>query len=136
MNPIHVKNEVGILKKVLVHRPGKELENLTPNTLKSLLFDDIPFLKDAQHEHDLFVEALQNADVEVIYLKDLMLETLYNDTILNDFIDTFIFESGLRHTKIIRQVKKYFRSNDKADLIDTMITGVHKKAVHGISNLT
>ena len=43
MNPIHVKNEVGILKKVLVHRPGKELENLTPNTLKSLLFDDIPF---------------------------------------------------------------------------------------------
>jgi len=105
MNPIHVKNEVGILKKVLVHRPGKELENLTPNTLKSLLFDDIPFLKDAQKEHDLFVEALQNAGVEVLYLKNLMLETLFNDTILNEFIDTFIFESGIRHPKIIRQVK-------------------------------
>lgn len=136
MNPIHVKNEVGTLKKVLVHRPGKELENLTPNTLKSLLFDDIPFLKDAQKEHDLFVEALQNAGVEVLYLKNLMLETLYNDTILNEFIDTFIFESGIRHPKIIRQVKKYLRSKEKIDLIDTMITGVHKKDVSGISNLT
>ena len=46
--PIHVFSEIGKLKKVMLHRPGKELENLMPDYLERLLFDDIPFLEDAQ----------------------------------------------------------------------------------------
>ena len=42
--PINVKSEIAPLKKVLLHRPGAELLNLTPDTLERLLFDDIPFL--------------------------------------------------------------------------------------------
>ena len=42
-NVINVKSEIGPLKKVLLHRPGAELLNLTPDTLSRLLFDDIPF---------------------------------------------------------------------------------------------
>ena len=136
MNPIHVTNEVGKLKKVLVHRPGRELENLTPNTLKSLLFDDIPFLKDAQREHDLFVEALRNEGVEVVYLTDLMLETLYSDTILNEFIEAFIYESGIRHHKVKLYLKKYLLSKDKKEMLDCMIAGIYKKDIKGIRNLT
>ena len=49
-----VTSEIGKLKTVLVHRPGKELENLTPDLLEKLLFDDIPYLKVAQEEHDFF----------------------------------------------------------------------------------
>lgn len=45
MAGVNVKSEIKPLKKVLLHRPGKELLNLTPNTLEELLFDDIPFLK-------------------------------------------------------------------------------------------
>ena len=45
---IHVYNEIGKLKKVLLHRPGDEFLNLTPNTLQRLLFDDIPYLKQAK----------------------------------------------------------------------------------------
>ena len=52
MKGIHVTSEIKPLKKVLLHRPGKELLNLTPDTLQELLFDDIPFLKVAQEEHD------------------------------------------------------------------------------------
>ena len=52
MSGVNVKSEIKPLKKVLLHRPGKELLNLTPNTLEELLFDDIPFLKVAQEEHD------------------------------------------------------------------------------------
>ena len=48
MAGVNVKSEIKPLKKVLLHRPGKELLNLTPNTLEELLFDDIPFLKVAQ----------------------------------------------------------------------------------------
>lgn len=42
---IHVYSEIKPLKKVLLHRPGNEFLNLTPNTLQRLLFDDIPYLK-------------------------------------------------------------------------------------------
>ena len=48
MSGVNVKSEIMPLKKVLLHRPGDELLNLTPNTLEELLFDDIPFLEVAQ----------------------------------------------------------------------------------------
>ena len=50
MNAINVRSEIGPLKKVLLHRPGNELLNLTPDTLSRLLFDDIPYLPDAIKE--------------------------------------------------------------------------------------
>ena len=48
MEAIRITSEIAPLKKVLLHRPGNELLNLTPDTLGDLLFDDIPFLPDAQ----------------------------------------------------------------------------------------
>ena len=56
---IHNFSEIGKLNKVLLHRPGEELESLTPGTLERLLFDDIPYLKVAQEEHDRFAEVLR-----------------------------------------------------------------------------
>ena len=53
-NGINVNSEIGKLKSVLLHRPGAEVENITPDTMKQLLFDDIPYLKIAQKEHDFF----------------------------------------------------------------------------------
>ena len=58
-NPINVKSEIKKLRKVLVHRPGRELLNLTPDSLQRLLFDDIPYLPIAQQEHDEFVRILK-----------------------------------------------------------------------------
>jgi len=73
---VNVKSEIMPIKKVLLHRPGDELLNLTPNTLEELLFDDIPFLQVAQAEHDAFAEIFRNEGVEVVYLEDLMAEVL------------------------------------------------------------
>ncbi|MDD7044019.1 MAG: arginine deiminase family protein, partial [Peptoniphilaceae bacterium] len=56
MKNLNVKSEIKPLKKVLLHRPGEELLNLTPNTLDELLFDDIPDLDKAREEHDNFAE--------------------------------------------------------------------------------
>ena len=61
---------------ILLHRPGKELENLMPDYLERLLFDDIPFLEDAQKEHDNFAQALRNEGIEVLYLEKLAAESL------------------------------------------------------------
>ncbi|MBO4211311.1 MAG: arginine deiminase [Oscillospiraceae bacterium] len=74
--PIFVKSEIAPLKRVMLHRPGKELEHLTPGTLDRLLFDDIPFLAGAQQEHDQFAKVLRDSGAEVVYLEDLAAETL------------------------------------------------------------
>ena len=100
MSEINVKSEIKPLKEVLVHRPGKELLNLTPDTLHRLLFDDIPYLKVAQAEHDEFVQILRDNDVKVYYLEDLMAETLeYNPEIKPKFLKQFIAEAGVNTPK-------------------------------------
>ena len=71
---IHNTSEIGRLRKVLLHRPGGELENLMPEYLERLLFDDIPYLREAQREHDAFADCLRQAGVEVVYLRDLVAE--------------------------------------------------------------
>ncbi|MFI5429519.1 arginine deiminase family protein [Aeromicrobium sp. UC242_57] len=41
-----------------------------------MLFDGIPWVGRAQNEHDAFAQALRDHDVEVLYLADLLTETL------------------------------------------------------------
>ena len=77
MSVIDVTSEIGNLKKVLLHRPGKELLNLTPDRLDELLFDDIPFLRVAQEEHDAFAKILSDNGAEVVYLETLPLLPLH-----------------------------------------------------------
>ena len=65
---IHVKSEVGPLKKVLLKRPDIELEQLVPNSMERLLFDDIPYLRGAQNEHDVFAQTLRDQGVTVVFI--------------------------------------------------------------------
>jgi arginine deiminase len=71
-------SEVGRLRTVILHRPGDELKRLTPRNNDKLLFDGIPWVSRAQAEHDEFAAALRDRDVEVLYLMDLLTETLQN----------------------------------------------------------
>ena len=122
-NVINVKSEIGTLKKALLHRPGNELLNLTPDTLSRLLFDDIPFLPEAQKEHDEFAHILKENGIEVVYLEDLMAEVLeLGDDIENKFIRQFIFEAGIRTPKYKELVFDYLKSfvNKKELVLKTM----------------
>ena len=69
-------SEVGRLRTVMLHRPGPELQRLTPRNNDKLLFDDIPWVGRAQDEHDAFAATLRSRDVEVLYLTELLTETL------------------------------------------------------------
>lgn len=71
-----VTSEVGRLRTVMLHRPGPELKRLTPRNNDQLLFDGIPWVSRAQEEHDAFAQALRDRDVEVLYLTELLTETL------------------------------------------------------------
>lgn len=108
MSGINVKSEIQPLKKVLLHRPGKELLNLTPDTLEELLFDDIPFLKVAQAEHDEFAQVLRDNGVEVVYLEDLMAETLKTFPELREkFLRQFIAEAGVSEARLADACYKF-----------------------------
>lgn len=121
---INVKSEIRPLKKVLVHRPGKELENLTPDTLDRLLFDDIPFLEVAQEEHDAFAKTLRENGVEVVYLEDLMADVLdLNDELRDQFLHQWIEEAGIRNKKykdIIFDFMLKYNDNKKEMVLKAM----------------
>jgi arginine deiminase len=71
-----VGSEVGTLATVMLHRPGSELLRLTPRNNDELLFDGVPWVARAQAEHDAFAEVLRRRRVEVLYLRELLEETL------------------------------------------------------------
>jgi arginine deiminase len=71
-----VTSEVGQLRTVLLHRPGAELQRLTPRNNADLLFDGIPWVGRAQEEHDAFAQALTDRGVEVLYVQQLLTEAL------------------------------------------------------------
>src|SRR6187200_86596 len=81
-----VTSEVGRLRTVLLHRPGNELKRLTPRNNDALLFDGIPWVDRAQEEHDEFADALRTRGVEVLYLTDLLIETLAIEAARTDVI--------------------------------------------------
>ena len=85
--------------------------NLTPDTLGDLLFDDIPFLPDAQKEHDEFADILKSNGIEVVYLEDLVAEVLsINPNVEDKFIRQFIYEAGIKTPKYRNLVFDYLKS--------------------------
>ncbi|MDD6639416.1 MAG: arginine deiminase [Erysipelotrichaceae bacterium] len=117
MKGIHVTSEIKPLKKVLLHRPGNELLNLTPDTLEELLFDDIPFLKIAQQEHDAFAKILRDNGVEVVYLENLVAEVfdLYPE-VREQFLRQFLKEANITGDKYTKLIIEYLNENYPSNL--------------------
>src|SRR5688572_32789469 len=84
----YVDSEVSPLRTVLLHRPGAELARLTPRNNDSLLFDGVPWVGRAQEEHDAFAQALRDHDVEVLYLMDLLAESLVDADVRAGIIES------------------------------------------------
>lgn len=133
MSGIHVYSEIKPLKRVLLHRPGDEFLNLTPNTLERLLFDDIPYLKKAQEEHDVFAGALRAEGVEVVYLVDLAAEALdTHPKVREKFLKQFIKEGGVTSPIVFDLVFNYLNQfKDNRDLIKKCITGIDSEDLEG-----
>lgn len=128
LKPINIFSEIGRLKKVLLHRPGEELENLTPFIMKKFLFDDIPYLKVARQEHEVFASTLKNNSVEIEYVEDLVSEVLASSVELKDkFISQFILEAGIKTDNTISILKDYFSSLTIDNMVSKMISGVVSK---------
>ena len=128
---LHNTSEIGRLRKVMLHYPGRELENLMPEYLERLLFDDIPYLKVAQAEHDAFANCLRDNGADVVYLKDLVTETIQEPEIRKELVDQFLDEAGIDKHRIREILCDYFSGMADSDLVDTMMAGVRKSDVRG-----
>ena len=135
MKKINVNNEIKPLKKVLLHRPGEELLNLTPNALDELLFDDIPDLEKAIEEHDNFAKIFKDEGIEVVYLEDLMAETLdQNKNLREEFLDNYLKEANISDELAYKESKKLLESiKDTKEFVLKTMSGITLKEL-GIKN--
>jgi arginine deiminase len=69
-------SEVGALRTVMVHRPDKAHERLSPTNCHELLFDDVIWVRRARQEFDAFVDVMRSEGVEVLLFHELLTETL------------------------------------------------------------
>ena len=123
---IRVKSEIMPLQRVLLHRPGQELEHIVPDALERLLFDDIPFLQGAQREHDQFAQLLRDHGVTVTYLEDAVAETLWRDSALREqFIDDLIRANGSIAWTYAEEIRAYLSTiADTKELVLQTMAGL------------
>ena len=135
MKGICVRSEIKPLKKVLLHRPGRELLNLTPDRLPELLFDDIPFLKVAQQEHDAFAKILRDNGTEVVYLEDLMAEVFtLRPEVIKPFVYQWLSEGNIKTRRWQNKLYNYLVSNFEGKaLVEKTMEGITLKEMGGAS---
>ena len=135
MKGICVRSEIKPLKKVLLHRPGRELLHLTPDRLPELLFDDIPFLKVAQQEHDAFAQILRSNDAEVVYLEDLMAEVLkLHPEQTKPFLYQWLSEGNIKTRRWQDKLYEYLIGNFEGKaLVEKTMEGITLKEMGGAS---
>ncbi|MCL2171158.1 MAG: arginine deiminase family protein, partial [Defluviitaleaceae bacterium] len=122
---INVKSEVGRLDKVLLHRPGSELERITPDNREDMLVEDVLFLTNARKEHDAFAKTLQERGIEVVYLAELTASALAtSDDAKFGFIDDLINQSGVFEGKYRGELVEHMHNLACGEVIDIAMAGL------------
>jgi len=123
---INVKSEIGKLKAVLLHRPGKELERLTPQSLDELLFDDIPWLRQMQREHDSFADVLRQRGCRVYYYEDLLEEILEKKEVKKSLLAEALRLSDISSLRLKDEISAFLMEKSPSELSESLIAGIHK----------
>jgi arginine deiminase len=113
----------------MVHRPGAELENLTPEYLTELLFDDIPYLEVAQKEHDAFTNLLRSRGIEVLYLDQTSAEALADDQVRREFIDEMLTASKQGDRRVSDSLRNYLINMPTLDMVRKIMSGIRKDEI-------
>ncbi|MDC4233688.1 arginine deiminase [Actinomyces sp. B33] len=121
-----VSSEVGSLKQVMLHRPGKEMLRLTPSNKDDLLFDDVLWLEKAQEEHDAFAQSLTERGVDVLYFQELLGQALDNPAARLEALNA-VFTEETCGTGAVDVIATYAEQLDAPDLAELLIAGITKK---------
>ncbi len=126
MSSIHVYSEYGKLRKVMLHRPGDEIDGVIPQTMKWHLFDDIPWKTGAQEEHDFFSDLMRKEGVEVVYIEDYFRNSFPTEESKKEFLDEFFDMHTIYNPHIRDLVSEYLLSLPSKEMADRIMSGVKK----------
>jgi arginine deiminase len=116
-------SEVGTLRVVILHRPGAELQRLTPRNNDKLLFDGLPWVSRAQEEHDAFADLLRSRGVEVLLMSDLLTEALGSGAARMQGIAAAVDARRLG-LPLAQELSAYLRSLEPPDLAHVLTAGM------------
>jgi arginine deiminase len=116
-------SEVGTLRVVILHRPGAELQRLTPRNNDALLFDGLPWVAKAQQEHDAFADVLRSRGVEVLLLGDLLTEALASGAARMQGIAAAV-DSRRLGLPLAQELSKYLRTLEAETLARVLMAGM------------
>jgi arginine deiminase len=118
-----VDSEVGSLRRVILSRPGRALERLTPANKDDLLFDDVLWVRRARQQHDAFADLIRDRGTEVVYLEELLAEALVDPKarawVLDRAVTSFTVGTG-----IVDEARAYLEEVDATILADHLIGGL------------
>ncbi|MCF7954023.1 MAG: arginine deiminase [Spirochaetales bacterium] len=126
---LQVRSEIGTLETVLLHRPGRELESLTPQYLDAMLFEDIPFLEKMREEHNKFAKTLSEHGTQVLYFDELLKETLQVPGIREDLISQTVQLAEIKYDSLYKAITDYLHSLSAEALGDHLIGGLLKQEI-------
>jgi arginine deiminase len=118
-----VHSEVGKLKTVMVCRPGRAHERLTPGNCHDLLYDDVIWVHEAQKDHYDFVLKMQERGVEVLDLHELLAETLDDPTARAWVLDRRITDNSVG-AAVAQAVRPWLDEMQGKELAEALIGGI------------
>ncbi|MBX7434723.1 arginine deiminase [Mycobacterium sp. Y57] len=117
-------SEVGTLRTVILHRPGAELQRLTPRNNDTLLFDGLPWVAKAQEEHDAFAALLRSRGVEVLLLGDLLTEALAKSGAARMHGISAAVDARRLGVPLAQELSAYLRTLDAGPLAHVLTAGM------------
>jgi arginine deiminase len=117
---VDVRSEIGELEGVVIHTPGTEVENMTPQNAERALYSDILNLSIARKEYAQLSGVLQKF-TKIFEVKDLLNEVLCNERVKETLVDKII------DNEAYPEIKNYLLSRNSSDLSDLLIEGVIQK---------
>lgn len=131
---MYVTSEIGPLKKVLLHRPGMELEHIVPAYMEDLLFDEIPWLDRAREEHDNFALALKQAGAEVLYIGELVADIMADPVIKSHLIEKHLELSNIADPDTRSVVHEYLNGIPHSETFAQLTGGLPKVKVRDLKD--
>lgn len=120
---LKLNSEYGQLRAVIMHRPGREIERLTPSNTSELLFEDVPYLEGMQREHDEFTSLIRNTSGAHAYrLRDLLVEVLFDTKLKKKLL-----QSSLLNDKYAFLMDDVLARYSTAETASMLIAGIKIK---------
>ena len=123
---VYVGSEIGKLRRVFLHKPGKELKRLTIDNKDELLFDEIPWVERARVDHDTFADLLRSNGAEVVYFQECLAEVVRDPSVRGDIIDDAL-EHETHDDNLKIALKKTIMEMTADEVAETLVGGMTKK---------